>query len=113
MTFQASANNTTGTILLTVTNTGSGPLTVSSTTLGGTNSTMFSRTVPAACTGIVPTGTCQIAVTFTPTSTGAKTGTLQVSVSGGAASQTVNLSGTADPELRCCAGRWRSAIGKG
>jgi hypothetical protein len=88
--------NTTGSQALTVTNTGTGPLTVSNTlTLGGANPLQFGRT--SACTSALPPGgTCQITVTFTPTSTGLKNATLTVPAAG-AVSQVVALSGTGVP----------------
>ena len=78
----------------TLSNTGVGPLSVSSITIGGTNATEFAQT--NTC-GVMPAtlaaGTaCGISVTFTPTTAGTKAATLTVVDAAG--TQTVTLNGT-------------------
>ena len=77
-----------------LTNTGAGPLSVSSIAIGGINATEFSQT--NTC-GVLPAtlaaaGTCTISVTFTPATVGTKTATLTVVDAAG--TQTVTLGGT-------------------
>ncbi len=78
----------------TLTNTGAGPLSVSSIAIGGINATEFAQT--NTC-GVMPAtlaaaGTCTISVKFTPATVGTKTATLTVVDSAG--TQTVTLNGT-------------------
>jgi len=74
---------------VTVTNTGSIDLTVGSVAVTGD----FLET--NNCTAaIAPGGTCAISVTFTPSTTGTRTGTLTVSGNIAGGQQTVSLSGT-------------------
>ena len=79
----------------TLTNTGVGPLSVSSIAISGTNATEFTQTntcgaLPATLAAGV---SCSISVTFAPTTVGTKTATL--TVVDGAGTQTVTLNGTA------------------
>lgn len=74
---------------VTVTNTGSASLTV--TSVATTGDFLETNNCTAA---IAPSGTCQIAVTFTPSTTGARTGTLTVSGNIARGQQTVSLNGT-------------------
>ena len=83
--------------VVTLTNTGVGPLTVSSIGLGGLNATEFSQT--NTC-GVLPAtlaaaGTCTISVTFKPATTGTKTATLSVVDGAGTQMATLNGTGTA------------------
>ncbi|MEQ1517196.1 MAG: choice-of-anchor D domain-containing protein, partial [Usitatibacteraceae bacterium] len=65
--------NTTGTQTSVVSNTGTAPLNVSAITLSGTNAANFTLAGQSACATIAPSGSCTLTLTFTPTSTGAKT----------------------------------------
>jgi hypothetical protein len=77
---------------VTVTNTGAVALPITSITLSSTNYTQFSQT--NNCGASVPVGSqCTISVVFKPGSIGSKSAKLNVK-SGGAALQTVALSGT-------------------
>ena len=78
----------------TVTNTTTSAVTVSSTAVTGTNSADFLPLVSNTCTGTVPanTGSCGVAVKFTPSIAGAESATLTVTLSSGPL--TVGLSGT-------------------
>lgn len=78
---------------VTLTNSGSTALPITSITLAGTNRALFTQT--NTCGSSVAGGsTCTIRVVFTPTSAGAKTATLDVNAGGGAGTQTVALTGS-------------------
>jgi hypothetical protein len=98
--------NTTGTQTLTLTNTGLRPLTLSNVTLNSAAGQGFARAAApggGTCTRtttqtLVPSGSagvnsCTVILTFTPTTTGAKTGTL-VFNHNGPSPTTINLTGT-------------------
>ena len=78
---------------VTITNTGTSSLSISSATLGGTNPGQFSRT-NGCSNALAPGAQCAVLVYFKPTSTGTKSATLTVTPSGGAAPVAVSLSGT-------------------
>lgn len=86
------ASQTTGTSssaqTVTVTNSGQGPLTVTAVTVTGD----FSQT--NTCSTVAAGGTCAISVTFKPTATGARTGTLSIADNASGSPQTVALNGT-------------------
>lgn len=74
---------------VTVTNTGATPLNISSAVATGDFATTSN------CTGsIAPASTCKIQVTFTPSATGPRAGTLTVSANVASGQQTLSLSGT-------------------
>jgi hypothetical protein len=75
---------------VTVTNTGSTSLTVSSIVATGD----FIESDNCSGTAIAAGNTCQISVTFTPSASGTRTGTLTVSANIGGGQQSVALSGT-------------------
>ncbi len=78
---------------VTVTNTGSAALPITSITLTGKNLSQFSQT--NNCGASVAVGSpCKINVVFAPTSVLAKTATLNVNAGGGAGTQSVALTGT-------------------
>jgi hypothetical protein len=76
---------------VTLTNSGSTTLTISSITTTGE----FAKSATTCGSSLGANSSCTISVTFNPTSDGAQTGTL--SVVDGAGTQTVSLSGTATP----------------
>ncbi len=78
---------------VTVTNTGSTPLTVSGVTISGANATNFSETDMCGSSLAADTS-CTIGVTFTPSAVGARAATLTVTNS--ASTQSVSLSGTGE-----------------
>jgi hypothetical protein len=83
---------TSATQTVTVSNTGSVPLTVSGISATGPDAATFAQT--STCVGTVSVGqSCTVSVTFTPTSTGAKTASLSLS-SDAATNPVVTLSGT-------------------
>jgi len=78
---------------VTLTNTSTVALPITSIALTGTNPLQFSQT--NSCGASVPaTATCTITVVYLPTTLGAKTATLQVNAGGGAGSKSVALTGT-------------------
>jgi centrosomal CEP192-like protein len=93
---------------VTVTDTGSASITVSAVTITGTNPSMFSQT--NNCTTLASNATCTITVTFSPTTTGSLSATLNVAVTG-LTTQTVALSGTGGSlgsggSVKPMAGQW-------
>ncbi|HEV2424235.1 MAG TPA: MBG domain-containing protein [Terriglobia bacterium] len=81
---------------VTVTNTGTVALIINSITRGGTNGSQFGQTntCPIGGAGLAGGSTCTINVTFTPTTRGAKSATLNVNPASPATTQSVSLSGT-------------------
>lgn len=79
----------------TLTNTGTGPLTISSIVIGGANSGDFAETNTCGSTLVVGAN-CTISVTFVPTATGSRAASLHVidNSNNVGATQTVTLSGT-------------------
>jgi subtilase family serine protease len=78
---------------VTVTNDGSGSLTISSISLANTSSTFFSQS--NNCTGVLAAGTsCTISIVFTPRSMGSFTGSLSVVDNASGSPRTVSLSGS-------------------
>ncbi|MGO9273506.1 MAG: beta strand repeat-containing protein [Terriglobia bacterium] len=61
----------------TITNTGTGNLSISTVTMGGTDASDFAKSADT-CTGaaVAPNGACTVSVTFTPAATGTRSGTL-------------------------------------
>ncbi|GEJ56690.1 choice-of-anchor D domain-containing protein [Anaeromyxobacter diazotrophicus] len=94
--FTSAMNVTSAAQTVTVTNTGTSPLTLNGTALGGTDPSQFART--STCGPSLAAGaSCTIDVTFTPTTYGGvltKSATLTVNVAAPATSQTVSLTGT-------------------
>jgi arylsulfate sulfotransferase len=83
-------------IVVTVNNSGSAPLNISSVTPGGTNPGDFTNT--NGCTASVPPlGTCTISVTFVPTASGLRSETLTLADHVPGNPQVINVSGTANP----------------
>ena len=82
--------------VVTVTNTGTAPLTVSAATVTGTDAVRFAAT--NNCTApVAPAATCTISVTFTPGTIGAKTATLNIVSDAPSSPTTVALTGTGIP----------------
>lgn len=86
-----------GTRPLTVTNTGDGPLDISSITFMGTNPGDFSETdnCVGAANEVAPQKSCTINVNFTPTAAGARAATLVVNDNAASPSQQVTVGGQA------------------
>ena len=82
-----------GTESLTIANTGSAPLKVTSVSLGGTNAADFSVSANT-CSTVATGATCTISVSFKPSAAGNRTATLTIADNAPGASQTIPLSGT-------------------
>ncbi|MGC1483804.1 MAG: choice-of-anchor D domain-containing protein, partial [Candidatus Acidiferrum sp.] len=82
-------------IVVTVTNTGTGALTISSIAAAGSNPGDFTNT--NTCTAAVPAmGTCAISVTFIPTASGPRSETISLTDNAPGSPQVINVSGTAN-----------------
>jgi centrosomal CEP192-like protein/HYDIN/CFA65/VesB family protein len=81
---------------VTLTNTGSGPLTINAVGFSGANPGDFGETnsCPISPAQLASGNACIISVTFTPTAKGARSASLSVSDTGPGSPQTVGLSGT-------------------
>jgi sugar lactone lactonase YvrE len=90
---------TTSALAATLTNTGNGPLTISSIAIGGANPSDFAiSTGSNACgTTLAAGATCSIYVTFTPASAAAFSATLTVTDNASPATQSSSLTGTGIP----------------
>lgn len=77
---------------VTITNTGTASLTVSSVTLAGTNASAFSIS-QNTCTTVTPNGTCTFQVVFTPPSIGSYVASVSIADNAPGSPQTVALSG--------------------
>ncbi len=75
-------------------NVGTGTLNISSITITGTNSAEFSNTTTCGAT-LAPAATCNINVTFSPTSSGSKTAQVEVADDGPGTPQVTTLAGSA------------------
>lgn len=80
--------------LVKLTNTGTVALPLTSVALGGTNANQFSLRNPCGAS-IAVGASCDVGVSFKPTTAGNKTASLTVTGGGGAATTTVALTGTA------------------
>jgi uncharacterized repeat protein (TIGR03803 family) len=76
----------------TLANTGDGPLSIAS--IATTGDYAFTSGCPIAPAILAPGGTCTFDVTFTPTATGSRPGTLRVTDDAAGSPRTVNLTGT-------------------
>jgi hypothetical protein len=77
---------------VTLTNTGAAPLTISKVQLGGTNPGQFARS--SACpANLAPGASCQVTVTFKPTSRGDKSATLSLTNNAPGSPHKVTLTG--------------------
>jgi len=94
--FSSPLNVTSAPNTVTLSNTGTAPLTINVIALGGTNPTEFARTTTCGAS-LAAGASCTINITFSPTSigtTGTKSATLNVNVAAPATSQSVSLTGT-------------------
>jgi len=78
---------------VTLTNSGTAPLSITSISIAGTNSADFAET--STCGSSVAVGAnCSISVTFTPSAAGSRTGSVSISDNAANTPQTVSLTGT-------------------
>ncbi len=82
---------------VTLTDTGTGPLTITGITVAGTNPADFAATstCPITPATVAVAGTCSIAVTFKPTATGTRRATVSIADNAAGSPQAVTLTGTA------------------
>ena len=94
LTFASQALNTTSAAqTITLTNTGTAVLTISSVTVTGTNTGDFAQT-NACPASLAANANCTISVTFRPTATGARTAAVSVADNATGSPQSVPLTGT-------------------
>ncbi len=97
LTFSSTANVTTPSQPITVSNTGGAPLRITSIALGGANVARFglAHNCPIGGTGLAAGSSCTVNVTFTPnTNPATRTALVRVSVAAPAVTGTVALTGT-------------------
>jgi hypothetical protein len=78
---------------ITLTNTGTGPLAVSSIAVSGTNKGDFLETSTCG-TSVAASARCSISVTFKPTATGSRTAAISITDNAAGSPQSIKLSGT-------------------
>ena len=76
------AGTTSGPQVITVTNSGTAPLTVKSVSISGNNAAMFSES-DTCNSAIAPNGTCAVSIKFSPTAAGSESATVTVGSDGG------------------------------
>jgi len=81
---------------ITLTNAGATAVTITSIAITGTDAGDFAQTHTCG-TSVASGGSCFIKVTFTPSTTGARTAQVSISDNGGGTPQKVNLTGTGTP----------------
>jgi len=86
--------STTAAQVVTVKNTGTATVTLSSETIAGTNATSFLKSATTCGTTLAAAASCTVSVEFKPTAAGALTGSLSVVDSATGSPQTVALTGT-------------------
>ena len=80
---------------VTVTNSGTASLTVSSVQIAGTNASDFGET--NTCNNpVAASGTCQINITFTPSSSGSRSATIGITDNASGSPHTITVSGTGE-----------------
>ncbi|NUR05768.1 MAG: choice-of-anchor D domain-containing protein [Nocardioidaceae bacterium] len=88
----SNVGTTSATQQIAVNNTGATTVHVTNVTVTGPDATQFSATAGAGCASIPGGGSCNVGVTFSPTSAGAKTATVTITDTGG--THTVTVTGT-------------------
>ena len=83
------------TLPVTVTNTGSANLSVTGISFSGTNASLFTHSSNCGGAAIVPSATCTIQVTVTPTAAGSISATMNLTDNATGSPQTVAITGTA------------------
>jgi uncharacterized repeat protein (TIGR01451 family) len=94
LTFSGQAVGTTSAAqAVTITNTGTADLHVSTVSTSGANAGDFSAS-PSGCATVAPNGTCTISVKFTPSASGGRSATLNIASDAPSTPDQVSLSGT-------------------
>jgi len=86
--------STTAAQVVTIKNTGTGTVTLSSETITGTNATSFLKSATTCGTTLAAAASCTVSVEFKPAAAGALTGSLSVADNATGTPQTVALKGT-------------------
>jgi len=83
-------------VTVTLTNSGTAPLAISSIAVTGTNAGDFSQTntCPASLSNVAGSNSCTISVTFKPSAAGTRRGSLSINDNAAGSPQSVSLSGT-------------------
>ena len=84
---------------VTVTNSGGGPLHISSVVLGGANSGDFNLTNGCTAAAYAVNGTCTLGVSFAPLASSARSATVTLTDDAANSPQVINLGGFANPAL--------------
>lgn len=79
---------------VTLTNSGTAPLTISSVAVTGTNAAEFTETHTGCGTSLAPGASCQISVTFKPTASGTRTASLVITDNAAGSPHSLSLTGT-------------------
>jgi hypothetical protein len=87
-------NVTSSPIALTVTNSGTATLNITTVSLSGTNASDFAATGTCAGAALAVNASCSINATFTPSATGLRQATLQIADDASGSPQSISLSGT-------------------
>jgi Abnormal spindle-like microcephaly-assoc'd, ASPM-SPD-2-Hydin/HYDIN/CFA65/VesB-like, Ig-like domain/K319L-like, PKD domain len=87
-------NSTSAPVTITLSNPGTGNLTVSGLTMTGTNSGDFTVTSAALPITVAPGGNTTVQVAFKPTATGLRSGTLSIATNAAGSPHSVSLTGT-------------------
>jgi hypothetical protein len=93
MTFPATTVGQSSSKTDTLTNVGSGPLSITSISVGGTNPADFGETNTCG-TSVAAGATCTFTLTFHPRATGSRSAVVSISDNGGGSPQTISLFGT-------------------
>jgi hypothetical protein len=80
--------------VVTLTNTGTAPLTISSTALTGANPSQFIYGTTTSCATVAAGGTCTFRVRFAPTVTGAASAAITITDNASGSPHAINLTGT-------------------
>lgn len=110
--FPQGVGTTSDAVPVTISSTGTAPLTLSGFGFGGANPSDFAQTNNCP-TSVPPLTTCTINVTFTPTATGARSGTLTIMSNVSGPATTVALSGTGVPGYAMTVDRTSATVLKG
>ena len=97
VTFPTTTQGTTSNpVVVTVTNSGTAALTVSSIALGGANTADFASTNTCS-SAVAPSANCTLSLTFKPTATGQRSETITITDNAPDSPQVIQVSGTATP----------------
>ena len=84
---------------ITLGNGSSTPLSITSLAITGTNASDFAEIADTCGPSLAAGGTCTIGVTFTPSASGQRTGTLSITDNATGSPQTASFTGTGNPDV--------------